>query len=137
MKAKWVKLLAFSWIPILGIFLVACQDKDGHTMAAGLAGEYLLLSVNGQAVPASVSHGGVDLQVLSGYLHLRADGTCSSRTVFVPPGSGEIVRDVDATFTADGSTVTLQWQGAGTTTGTVDGDTFTMDNEGMIFVYRQ
>jgi hypothetical protein len=32
---------------------------------------------------------------------------------------------------------TCWWDGAGTTTGTVDGTTFTMDNEGMLFVYRR
>ena len=31
----------------------------------------------------------------------------------------------------------MQWEGAGTTTGTAQGDNFTMDNEGMIFVYKK
>jgi len=31
----------------------------------------------------------------------------------------------------------MQWQGAGVTNGTVEGDTFTMDNEGQIFLYRK
>jgi hypothetical protein len=31
----------------------------------------------------------------------------------------------------------MQWQGAGSNTGTVDGKTFTMDNEGMIFAYQK
>ena len=31
----------------------------------------------------------------------------------------------------------MQWQGAGMTTGTVEGNTFTMENEGMVFVYQR
>ena len=31
----------------------------------------------------------------------------------------------------------MKWQGAGLTTGTVEGNTFTMDNEGMLFVYKK
>ena len=30
----------------------------------------------------------------------------------------------------------MKWQGAGLTTGTVEGITFTMDIEGMLFVYK-
>jgi hypothetical protein len=37
----------------------------------------------------------------------------------------------------DGVRSTIWWDGAGTTTGTVDGTTFTMVNEGMEFVYRR
>jgi hypothetical protein len=31
----------------------------------------------------------------------------------------------------------MKWEGAGITTGTIDGDTFTMDNVEMVFVYRK
>jgi hypothetical protein len=31
----------------------------------------------------------------------------------------------------------MQWEGAGTTVGTVEGNDFTMNNEGMVFVYRK
>jgi hypothetical protein len=57
--------------------------------------------------------------------------------VFIPPSGDEVIREVPATYTSDGSELTMQWQGAGVTVGTVRGDTFTMDNEGMIFIYRK
>jgi hypothetical protein len=31
----------------------------------------------------------------------------------------------------------MQWKDAGTTTGTIEGNTFTMDNEGMVFAYKK
>jgi hypothetical protein len=54
----------------------------------------------------------------------------------VPPG-GDVNRVVKATYTRENSKLTMRWEGAGTTTGTVEGDTFTMNNEGMIFAYRK
>ena len=48
-----------------------------------------------------------------------------------------VTREVGAVFAKDGPRLTFWWDGAGTTTGTVEGTTFTMDNEGMVFVYRR
>jgi hypothetical protein len=48
-----------------------------------------------------------------------------------------ITREVKATYTRQGSKLTMQWEGAGMTTGTVEGDMFTMNNEGMVFSYRK
>jgi hypothetical protein len=96
-----------------------------------------LVSVNSNKVPASVSHDGTALQVRSGSFSIKADGTCSTKTVFVPPSGQEATRDVSATYTKEGSKLTMQWQGAGMTTGTIEGNTFTMDNEGMVFVYKK
>jgi hypothetical protein len=31
----------------------------------------------------------------------------------------------------------MQWKDAGKTVGSIDGNTFTMENEGMVFVYRK
>jgi len=66
-----------------------------------------------------------------------AAGTCSTKTVFVPPSGTEVAREVSATYTKDGPRLTMQWKGAGTTVGTIQGNTFTMDNEGMVLVYRK
>jgi len=98
---------------------------------------YTLVSVNGNRLPADVSHDGVSLRVLSGTFTINADGTINSETVFVPPAGTEVVREVTATYSKDGSRLTMQWQGAGTTVGDLQGNTFTMDNEGMEFVYKK
>lgn len=113
--------------------------KPGVQPAAGInpVGTYDLVSVDGKKVPCSVEHEGHTIAVKSGTFIINADGTCSSKMDFsVPSGAGS-VREVKAKFTQDGSKLTMVWEGAGTTTGTVQGQTFTMDNEGMIFVYRK
>jgi hypothetical protein len=101
------------------------------------AGTYALVSVDGKQVPCTVSHEGASPTIKSGTFVINSDGTCSSKMVFsVPPGD-DSSREVKATYTRTGATLTMRWQGAGTTTGTVQGDTFTMNNEGMLFAYRK
>ena len=73
----------------------------------------------------------------SGVFTINADGTCSSKIVFSMPSGGDSTREVKASYTRQGSTLTMKWEGAGMTTGTVTNNTFTMDNEGMIFAYRR
>ena len=96
-----------------------------------------MVSVNGNPLPAKITHEGAALQVRTGSFIIKADGTCSTKTVFVPPSGTEVAREVSATYTQVGSKLTMQWEGAGKTVGTIQGDTFTMDNEGMVFVYRK
>jgi hypothetical protein len=121
----------------LGLFLSACKHEADPPAASDLAGVYSLASVNGNEVPARVSHDGTPLEVRSGSFTFHPDGTCSTRTVFAPVGRGEVVREVSATYTRNGPKLTMRWKGAGMTTGTLQGDTFTMNNEGMVFVYTK
>lgn len=116
--AKWDKLLK------------AANEKD-------ISGVYSLVSVDGKPVPASVNHDGAALQVRSGTFTINRDGTCASRMTFVPPSGSEANMDVKATFTREGRTLRMTWAGAGSTTGTVEGNTFTMNNVGMLLVYRK
>ncbi len=120
-----------------GLLVSACQQEAKVEKNADPTGVYALVSVNGSNVPASVSHDGTSLQVRSGTFTIKADGTCGTKTVFVPPSESEVAREVTATYTKEGSKLTMQWKGAGTTTGTIEGNTFTMNNEGMLFVYRK
>jgi hypothetical protein len=120
-----------------GLLLSGCKPEAKVAEGGDPTGVYALVTVNGNQVPASVSHDGATLQVRSGTFTIKADGTCGTKTVFVPPSGSEVAREVSATYTKEGSKLTMQWQGAGTTTGTIEGNTFTMDNEGMLFVYRK
>ena len=120
-----------------GILISACSKHEVASGGADNSGVYVLVSVNGIDLPADVSHTGASIKVISGTFEINADGTCSSKTVFVPPTGSELEREVAATYTRDGSKLTMQWKGAGMTVGTLEGNNFTMDNEGMVFVYRK
>lgn len=121
----------------LCLCLVGCDQGSNAPKGSDLTGTYNLVTVNGNKLPASVSHDGASLQVRSGTFTINADGTCSTKTVFVPPTGAEATREVSATYTREGEKLNMQWKGAGRTTGTIDGKRFTMDNEGMVFVYKK
>jgi len=126
-------LLAILWL----LTLTGC--KNATTPAAGLnpAGVYALVSVDGKTVPCNLSHEGVAMVVKSGSLTINADGTCRSLSIFGVPPHPDVHRDVTATYTQNGAELTMRWKGAGMTKGTLNGNEFTMNNEGMIFFYRK
>jgi hypothetical protein len=121
----------------VGLCWSACQPQVEVSEGTDVSGTYTLVTVNGSKTPAVVSHEGAKLEVRSGTFTIKADGTCSSRMIFVPPSGTESTREVTATYTREGSTLHMKWKGAGKTQGTVEGNTFTMNNEGMIFVYEK
>lgn len=140
---KWGRgtLHAAGATALLGFAVASCQAPRAQPTGPSTdpaVGEYVTVSVNGTPVPGSVvNNQGVKLEFLEGSFVIRADGTCSSRSVFVVPSGEEMVREVDATWSRSGDVLTMQWEGAGTTTATVKEDALTMDNVGMILVYRR
>lgn len=105
--------------------------------ASDIAGVYTLVSVDGKKLPATIAHEGVNLEIRSGSFTIQGDGTCGSKMVFVPPNGAEATREVAASYVRDGAKLHMQWKGAGRTEGSVEGGTFTMNNEGMVLVYRK
>ena len=102
-----------------------------------ISGTYTLVSINGVALPFTVTHEGPGIQITSGTFTIRPDSTCTSVMAFLVPSGQAQSREVSASYTRDGSKLTMQWQGAGMTSGTVEGDTFTMENEGQLLLYRK
>ena len=118
------------------LLLFACQGMPGVD-GTDVTGIYYLARVDGLAVPADVTHDGAVLHVQSGTFIISDDGTCFSRTHFVAPDGTPTMREVDADYRIDNGRLIMQWKGAGITEGTVEGDTFVMDNHGMVFEYAK
>jgi len=131
------KLLPLNLLLVAGLFLSTTQAKAQGVDDNGPPGVYTLVTVNGSKLPAKVSHGDVAIQVRSGTFTINADGTCSSKVVFGSPSGDDVTRKVNATYTREGAELNMQWEGAGKTAGTFEGDSFTMNNEGMIFAYKK
>jgi hypothetical protein len=125
--------IPFSLLLATGLLAPGCRMNASSSPA----GVYTLVSVNGSKLPATISHDGARLEVLSGTFTIGEDSTCSSRMVFIPPNGQEVVREVKATYTQTGGKLRMKWAGAGLTTGTVKDNTFTMDNEGMLLSYQK
>ena len=115
---------------------VAGDTKSAATTSADInpVGTYALVSVDGNKVPCTLQHEGHTMTINSGSFSINADGTCSRKIALA---GRDAAIEVKATYTRDGQKLTMQWQGAGRTIGSVEGDTFTMNNEGMVFAYRK
>ena len=130
-----------SGLMILALVLALVLTGSMHGVIAAddinPTGTYTLLSVNGNSVPYTLTHEGVNLTINKGFFIINSDGTCISNITLIPPNKVEVNNEVKATYTLTGSTLTMKWERAGITTGTVSGNTFTMNNEGMVFLYRK
>ncbi len=135
MIAKFVPagllLLACGWLG------AGCQNAKPAADNSEAAGVYALASVNGNPVPCQVKHENAAMTVSSGSFTLNADGTCASLMKFSVAGHPETIREVKASYTRQGDTLNMAWERAGHTKGTLAGNTFTMNNEGMVFVYQK
>jgi hypothetical protein len=137
MKKQLTNAVKLCFVLIAGLVISACTKQESTLNDAEYAGVYVLISVDGKPVPANITHESIAMQVRSGTFTINADGKCSTKTVFVPPSGTEVTREVSATYTKEGSKLTMQWKSAGTTIGTIQGNTFIMNNEGMVFVYSK
>ena len=122
---------------ITALLLAACQAGVKPVGGSGVAGVYTLSKVDGIAIPGTVNHDGMAMQISAGQFVIKADGKCISTTDFIAPGGNKMTRKVRAKYVVKDSHMIMTWQGAGVTEGTVEGDTFIMDNHGMIFEYTR
>jgi hypothetical protein len=135
MNMKYSKLVMMG-LSVMGLCLPAGRAASDTTQTSDHQGTYTLVTVNGNKLPYTPPHKGGAPQVLSGNITLNADGTFASAMSYNLP-TGVVSQQFSGTYTRDGSRFSLQWKGAGTTTATLEGNTFTMDNEGSLFAYRR
>lgn len=131
-----------SAVVVVAVSLVGCDgppatsDSDEPT-GPPIEGVYRLVSVDGNTVPASVQHGDAPIVVQSGTFTFTPDRECTSKIQFIAPNGQEVDRVVKASYTRTGNQLNMTWEGAGHTIGTVDGEKFEMDNEGVQFVFEK
>jgi hypothetical protein len=132
-----MEILRVFSVMIAILSLAACQEVVRPVDKNDITGIYYLLKVDDTALPGTVYHDDVALEIRSGTFIISADGTCFSRTRFTAPGGEEVTREVHAQYVVRDSRLIMTWEGAGMTEGTVEGDNFVMDNHGMIFEYTR
>jgi hypothetical protein len=122
---------------LLLLAVTGCQNKTSVSDALNPAGVYTLVSVDNKTVPCSLTHGATVMTVKSGAFTINPDGSCHSLVTFSVPPHPDANREVKATYTQKGAELTMNWEGAGMTKGQINGNQFTMTNEGMIFSYQK
>lgn len=123
---------------------LACGGESSTAPAdprAAVVGVYRLQTVNGQALPVTVSQTAtVRTDMLGEQLSLNADGTCSTITSF-RLSSGSTVTTTDrsliCTWTLGGTAVSIRFSDGTLTTGTTSANTVTVAGNGLSLVYRK
>ncbi len=132
------RVIALAVLALLLLYAIArghAQTVDKAT--ARPAGVYTLVSVDGKNVPCIINHGGTTMNVQSGTFTITTNGSITS-VMTISVGDKKNVRvERTATYQMKNSELKMKWQNAGTTKGRVAGQTFTMTNEGMAYVYKK
>jgi hypothetical protein len=132
-----VRIIAVSLLTLLLLSVLARGHAQTASQAASPAGIYTLVSVDGKNVPCTINHDGRKMDVQSGAFTISTNGQVTS-VMTVSVGDRKDIRiERTATYTAKNAELTMKWQNAGITKGAVAGQTFTMTNEGMAYVYRK
>ncbi len=136
------RIIAFGLLTAcLLLLLTGCKQRTAANAAPSPApdpaGVYALVSVDGQPVPCNINHENTAMTVQSGSFAITADGHCTCNMVISVGSRKNMTVVTHASYQQSGTELTMTWEGAGMTTGKLTGDTFTMNNEGMVFAYRK
>lgn len=117
---------AFAIILVLGV-AAACNDSPSG-VDDSIVGTYTLVTVNGQAPPVVISTLLGDIEVLSGSLDVRGDGSCHYSVSYraTAPGSSTATQSNDCTWTRAGAAAFFTLDNGDLLPATVEVDTLTV-----------
>jgi len=136
-ELKTSRIIAIILLTAVALIAFTGCKSSKNAATVDPTGKYHLVSVDGKPVPCGLTHEGTAMTIHSGEFTINADNTCSSLMIFSVGQRTNINREVKATYTCSGAELTMRWERAGITKGTVDGKTFTMNNEGMVLAYEK
>lgn len=123
---------------LLLLALTGCRNGTAATTASSdVTGVYTLVSVDDKALPCVLNHAGTTMTIQSGSFTITPEGRCISSIKLSVGSNKDMTKVTRATYIQSGAELTMQWEHAGTTRGRVVDNIFTMNNEGMIFIYRK
>ena len=129
----------------LVLALVGCGSDDDSTSPTNtsVTGTWSLQTVNGSALPFTLATTPAKIELLSYVVVVASNGTWTSSeqtrtTIGTQPPVTATVPDA-GTYTISGNNVSLTSSSAGSTpqAGTVSGNTFTITQAGLTFVFQK
>ncbi|HEU6449688.1 MAG TPA: hypothetical protein VFV23_14745 [Verrucomicrobiae bacterium] len=135
-KNNNARIIAIGFLIALALCAAAAARGEATNSSVDPVGNYRLISVDGKTVPCTIDHEGTIMEVQSGTFAIT-NGHCTS-VIFVSVGDRKNIRcETHAGYKLDGAELTMRWENAGETKGAVSGNTFTMTNEAMAYVYKK
>ena len=126
-------------LPIIVLCGCSKSSSSGATgVTAAEVGVYSLQSLNSAPLPTSISEGGVPVEVTAGTLTLSAgNGLQISTTFRQTPGASPQTRVVSGKYQLTGTSLAFTYTNGGANSGTLNGTTIQMTNEGIVWAYRR
>ena len=125
----------------LAFVTTGCSKKDSPTSPATIAGTYTLRTINGSPLPYTLVLAGMDkVELLDDAITLTDAGTFTRLGHFRTTFSGVVTTTpiTDAgSYVRTGTAITFTSPQNGSVSGTVDNGTLTLNDEGLVGVYRR
>jgi len=120
------------------VVLAACNDSPS-VIDDSIVGNYTLATVNGQPPPAVIPTIVGDIEVLSGSLNVKDDGTCHYSVSFrsTVAGSSTTTQSSDCTWTRSGAAAFFTLDNGDLLPATVGADTLSVTLFGADMVLRR
>ena len=125
----------------LSLPFAACGGDGGTGLQSELSGTYTLRTVNGQPLPFVAYQDATDkIELLGDEFQFSADSFTESVDVRYTE-RGVVTTDTfedSGRYTLDGNALTVTYDSDGSSlTGAVNGNTFTLTGDGIVFLYRK
>jgi hypothetical protein len=131
-------LIGWCWLAVVLALAGAGYESESRANTDFKPAEiFTLVSIDGKPVPCVLTRAGANMTVKSGVFTINSDGTCISKAILAITPFSDGNRVVKGTYKRKGTKLTMKWAGAGVTTGIVESNTFTINDEGMVFIYRK
>ena len=128
------------WRMLIAVMLTAVCGCGGDTTSADPdeeLGIYNLVSLDGRAVPTSITEGDWQVEVLSSTVTLSAGRKLRMSTTYrTSPGATPVSRELTGSYTIKGNALTYTIDGK-TNTATLNGDVLQMLIEWVVWLYRR
>ena len=118
--------------------LAGCGNPTGPE---AIAGNYTLRTINGQDLPFTIEAALLDgkIELAAGSLRINSDNTFSLSLTLATTEGGTTTSETETTtgsYTLNETAITLTSDGE-TVTGSITGNTLTLIDEGLTFVYQK
>lgn len=127
----------------LALAIVGCgSDSSSEPTNASVAGTWTLQSVNGSQLPFTLSNvGSTKIELVSSVVNVTSAGTWTSTSQTRTTINGQATTSTGTqagTYTLSGSAVAIRsTDGTTVQAGTVSGNTLTLAQTGLVFVYQK
>jgi hypothetical protein len=129
-------------IPLVLAVAIACgSDSPTQPTTTSIAGTWSLTSVNAIALPFVINQSGADkVELVGDVLTATATGTYTETLSYRETLNGVVTTTTepdDGTYTINGNAITLNSSANGSITGALSGNTFTLVDQGFVFLYTR